>query len=84
MALQTTLFLFKASDPLLFFLELSMRGKIATAGIWFSEALEIISSKLSMEYLKIPGMDLISCFLDRKSTRLNSSHTDISRMPSSA
>ena len=26
----------------------------------------------------------ITVFLDRKSTRLNSSHTDISRMPSSA
>mgnify|MGYP003342413383 CR=1 FL=1 len=31
MALQTTLFLFKASDPLLFFLELSIRGKIQDA-----------------------------------------------------
>ena len=30
--------------------------------------------------VRIPGND----FLDRKSTRLNSSHTDISRMPSSA
>ena len=27
---------------------------------------------------------LVSALLDRKSTRLNSSHTDISRMPSSA
>ena len=27
---------------------------------------------------------LFTVFLDRKSTRLNSSHTDISRMPSSA
>ena len=27
---------------------------------------------------------LVGCSLDRKSTRLNSSHTDISRMPSSA
>ena len=30
------------------------------------------------------GMDQIREVLDRKSTRLNSSHTDISRMPSSA
>ena len=28
--------------------------------------------------------DLRCCYEDRKSTRLNSSHTDISRMPSSA
>ena len=28
--------------------------------------------------------DRLTPFLDRKSTRLNSSHTDISRMPSSA
>ena len=35
---------------------------------------------------KIGGWQQISNnqFLDRKSTRLNSSHTDISRMPSSA
>ena len=31
-----------------------------------------------------PGGALVDTFLDRKSTRLNSSHTDISRMPSSA
>ena len=31
----------------------------------------------------IPGVDLAGR-VDRKSTRLNSSHTDISRMPSSA
>ena len=30
------------------------------------------------------GLDIKILFLDRKSTRLNSSHTDISRMPSSA
>ena len=28
--------------------------------------------------------NFVAVFLDRKSTRLNSSHTDISRMPSSA
>ena len=34
----------------------------------------------------IDGLDEMEVFarLDRKSTRLNSSHTDISRMPSSA
>ena len=30
------------------------------------------------------GCETSNCGLDRKSTRLNSSHTDISRMPSSA
>ena len=32
---------------------------------------------------KVPGMSA-TAEVDRKSTRLNSSHTDISRMPSSA
>ena len=31
-----------------------------------------------------PASSPVDPFLDRKSTRLNSSHTDISRMPSSA
>ena len=35
------------------------------------------------EIKKNPGV-LVEVFRDRKSTRLNSSHTDISRMPSSA
>ena len=33
---------------------------------------------------RIEGMSLVAGNADRKSTRLNSSHTDISRMPSSA
>ena len=43
-----------------------------------------VSSVLDLDALleKIPN--LISRLTDRKSTRLNSSHTDISRMPSSA
>ena len=36
------------------------------------------------ESIKIRSKDKCYCILDRKSTRLNSSHTDISRMPSSA
>jgi hypothetical protein len=57
-----------------------MRGKIATAGISFFEALEIISSNLSMEYLKIPGMDLISCLLFLPSqTKTGSIKSDLSR-----
>ena len=35
-------------------------------------------------YLGLPDAGLASYTEDRKSTRLNSSHTDISRMPSSA
>ena len=35
-------------------------------------------------YVKATYPDLRKCLKDRKSTRLNSSHTDISRMPSSA
>ena len=33
---------------------------------------------------EMPGFDAVIHLADRKSTRLNSSHTDISRMPSSA
>ena len=33
---------------------------------------------------RIPGEDMILKLADRKSTRLNSSHSDRSRMPSSA
>mgnify|MGYP003347940526 CR=1 FL=1 len=42
---------------------------------------------VSVNYLldaPVPGAKFESVLLDRKSTRLNSSHTDISRMPSSA
>ena len=43
-------------------------------------------SSLKLSSMKrIPVIsELIENYLDRKSTRLNSSHTDISRMPSSA
>ena len=41
---------------------------------------EQLSSNQAAELLELPGTDTV----DRKSTRLNSSHTDISRMPSSA
>ena len=39
-----------------------------------------VLASASMVLLMTPGL----AFLDRKSTCLNSSHTDISRMPSSA
>ncbi len=79
-AIETTLFLLIASVPLLFFFEFSINGKIATAGISFFDALEIISSNLSMEYLKIPGIDLISCFLFLPSqTKTGNIKSDLSR-----
>ena len=44
----------------------------------------MISDALSAEAQLRARLDLEALHLDRKSTRLNSSHTDISRMPSSA
>ena len=41
-----------------------------------------LAEKLLRAGLKVVGIDNLTP--DRKSTRLNSSHTDISRMPSSA
>ena len=50
----------------------------------FSSALSA-SNFSSLETLNMPLIDIQEDLLeDRKSTRLNSSHTDISRMPSSA
>ena len=47
-----------------------------------------VPSNWCEEYIKVfeknPGAGVIGGRVDRKSTRLNSSHTDISRMPSSA
>ena len=40
---------------------------------------EITSGSVTLD-----GVDVLEMSVDRKSTRLNSSHTDISRMPSSA
>ena len=42
------------------------------------------SKKINATFLLKAGMMQTVLILDRKSTRLNSSHTDISRMPSSA
>ena len=36
------------------------------------------------EITKLPGCEEVNAELDRKSTRLNSSHIPLSRMPSSA
>ena len=44
-----------------------------------------VSLPCGLDHKKMPfGLQVIGRFRDRKSTRLNSSHTDISRMPSSA
>ena len=39
---------------------------------------------IEFESISINGVEVFEIISDRKSTRLNSSHTDISRMPSSA
>ena len=47
----------------------------------------LLKYKRALNYFKRPGFWIqiaLFIFIDRKSTRLNSSHTDISRMPSSA
>ena len=50
------------------------------------EAKDILLSLISIvKIIDVTGRDIKKALaLDRKSTRLNSSHTDISRMPSSA
>ena len=49
------------------------------------EAFERISRRANLRDYEMFVVDLsLNDYLDRKSTRLNSSHTDISRMPSSA
>ena len=45
------------------------------------EKYEVIPVGITQTGVYVPAEDSVS---DRKSTRLNSSHTDISRMPSSA
>ena len=54
-------------------------GKLVAAGT--PEEVANNPKSYTGKYLK---KVLNSCLVDRKSTRLNSSHTDISRMPSSA
>ena len=49
---------------------------------WLAESYPLVHSRLSTE--RIGQYSLLYKWPDRKSTRLNSSHTDISRMPSSA
>ena len=55
-------------------------------------AVKLVATQDSTSFYGVGGLialvflvgGLIASFLDRKSTRLNSIHTDISRMPSSA
>ena len=45
---------------------------------------DIDKSKAEALTRELPGASMVVCDIDRKSTRLNSSHSEISRMPSSA
>ena len=58
------------------------RGKTRVRG--FPEALGEYPAALMAEEISTPGAGQIRAMVDRKSTRLNSSHEWISRMPSSA
>ena len=62
---------------------------IAKLITWAPTRLEAIDKQIAaLDAFEIEGpghnIDFVSALIDRKSTRLNSSHTDISRMPSSA
>ena len=53
--------------------------------LFIFQALGELVSKFALPFIPGPVVGLVLLLvLDRKSTRLNSSHTDISRMPSSA
>ena len=69
--------------------ELSTVAKIATFIAFFSATQDIVLDAYRREILTDNELGLgntihINAYRDRKSTRLNSSHTDSSRMPSSA
>ena len=53
-------------------------------GISTATALSVIFSKIGFYHTRLEKNGELSQVLDRKSTRLNSSHTPTSRMPSSA
>ena len=54
------------------------------AGCEAAHAAATMGSKVMLVTMNMMTIAQMSCNPDRKSTRLNSSHTDISRMPSSA
>ena len=60
-----------------------LRFIIAYIGIWFISPRKIFSDSIKDE-LTMFAAGLTGGTLDRKSTRLNSSHLKLSRMPSSA
>ena len=53
-------------------------------GVCHSHAAMIATGHTLIEFDKVSRNDEVLCYLDRKSTRLNSSHVSESRMPSSA
>ena len=60
-------------------------AKVATSSSTIDLYCEVKRSALKLSVDKVNSWENLSdAELDRKSTRLNSSHTDISRMPSSA
>ena len=59
----------------------------AAKGTWHEEQLHEVKkqiNKMSIKEIEEKKFAIFEDYVDRKSTRLNSSHTDISRMPSSA
>ncbi len=70
-----------ASFVVAFLLTLGPANRVAVAG----NGLFVVDDfAVFMKALVLIGASLTLIMSDRKSTRLNSSHTDISRMPSSA
>ena len=57
-------------------------ASVSTSSVGLIAMLILATAVFGLSYFSIGWLLLL--FLDRKSTRLNSSHTDISRMPSSA
>ena len=61
-------------------LELNSRQSFSSIAKKVGLSKEVVNYRVN----KLIKKEYKSTYLDRKSTRLNSSHTDISRMPSSA
>ena len=67
--------------PVLIICGLIFPANLSTAGLIFVTSLVLIYiGRVKFPYI----LSILGLSVDRKSTRLNSSHTDISRMPSSA
>ena len=61
-----------------------VQGDFGTSYSYSMAVSEMLSGKLGVTLLLAALSFTLTVLVDRKSTRLNSSHTDISRMPSSA